>query len=922
MIHTPDSGLLRGLLIALVLLICAALPATLVINENIQGWTAHGSYGNYTQTITAGTINLTQCVVSPGASANGEGSLGRVQMAASSGIIEFPQLSSAGTMEFVFAAGSTGRSVSLQYQSGANWIGLIIFNGIGSTGSRFSFQVNMTTPVKLRLANPSHALYVHDIFATDFQGNALPELSLQEPTNITYSGALAKAFVEASGTSMITTRGFCWSTTPNPLISDNQVTTGSGISPMQTTLTGMQPDTQYYLRAYAQNGSGVAYSNEFSFTTASIGSPTVQTSMLEFYPGSTSVQLSWAPGNGSRRLIKINTSNTFTLPQDGMDYPPNPAYSGTGEQVIYFGATQIIEGEPVNTVSVTGLQRNTLYWFRAFEANGTGANTSYLTTTTAFNPASCTTLDTGLQGYYDDITGYGSTLKTNLHNLLRETHLTQFAYSALWQQLQYTDEDTLNTNNVIQTYTGWSVPKGYYGTGATQWNREHTWSVSHGGFETNRPAGTDLHHVRPCDVTVNSAKGNKDFDEGGTPYVDASPYPGYSGDTGCNTAPSFWEPRDIEKGDVARMILYMAVRYEGTDTTYDLELQDTTPTTGPFYGKFSTLLSWHEQDPPDAWERRRNDRIQERQGNRNPFIDRPEFVAQLWYPHATTGFSETEDYFTAAWTHSPGAQSYRVDVSSSPDFTTYLYQEIDTGYVSDYEFHVPDQDFVYFRVKAFLGSGYTGYSNTMYVNLANIPAIELSYFTATSTPHGFVRVNWETAQENNLMGFRIYRSTDSELSNALQVSTNLIPATNTNQPQQYFFDDWSLTSDGYFYYWLEATEVAGFSHYFGPVMLWHTVDNSDPLPAVLAFTSTAWPNPFSATTAIKYDIPDATHLTLSIYNARGQVVRKLVSEAKTPGTYQTTWDGRDEQGRNLAPGVYLYRLQTDKQALTRKLLLK
>ncbi|HNQ43440.1 MAG TPA: endonuclease, partial [Candidatus Cloacimonadota bacterium] len=389
-----------------------------------------------------------------------------------------------------------------------------------------------------------------------------------------------------------------------------------------------------------------------------------------------------------------------------------------------------------------------------------------------------------------------------------------------------------------------------------------------------------------------------------------------------NTAPSFWEPREVEKGDVARMILYMAVRYEGTDTTYDLELQDVTPTTGPFYGKLSTLLAWHEQDPPDAWEQRRNDRIQERQGNRNPFIDHPEFVSLIWYPYATGGVSEQQDYFTASWAHSIGAQSYRVDVSTSPDFDSFLYQDTEVGDVTAYEFHVPDQDFVYYRVRAFLGSGYSGYSNTMYVNLTNNPSIELTSFTAASSPHGFVNISWVTNQESNLMGFGIYRSNVSELSQAQQVNLNLIPATNTSQTQHYTFQDYSLTAGGYYYYWLEAMELSGYSHFFGPVMTWYEVDNADPLTPVTMMSTSAWPNPFSSQTTIKYDLPATSMLKLGIYNARGQLVRTLVNEAKAQGSHQVVWDGRDPLGRILSPGVYLYRLQAGKQDITRKLMLK
>lgn len=239
-------------------------------------------------------------------------------------------------------------------------------------------------------------------------------------------------------------------------------------------------------------------------------------------------------------------------------------------------------------------------------------------------------------GYYDPVAGLsGSALKAGLHNLLRSTHTTEFGYSNLETQMKITDEDPNNSNNVIEIYTGWSVPKSSYGGGTTDWNKEHTWSKSHGDFGDTAPAGTDLHHLRPCDATVNSFKNNRDFDEGANAYVDASPPSGYSGTTNCSFDDSNdFEPRDEDKGDVARMIFYMAVRYEGTDTSYDLELVDYTysdaGTNEPLYGKLSTLLAWHAMDPPDAWEALRNNRIQSLQGNRNPFIDHPEWVASLW----------------------------------------------------------------------------------------------------------------------------------------------------------------------------------------------------------------------------------------------------------------------------------------------------
>jgi endonuclease I len=230
-------------------------------------------------------------------------------------------------------------------------------------------------------------------------------------------------------------------------------------------------------------------------------------------------------------------------------------------------------------------------------------------------------------GYYAGATGLtGSDLKAALHDII-DNH-TELSYAAVTNALKVTDEDPNNSNNVILIYTGWSYPKSMYGGLYNQWNKEHTWSKSHGGFGDNPPEGTDLHHLRPCDASVNSAKNNKDFSKGTTEYYDGGV------PTGCYTATNIWEPRDADKGDVARMMFYMATRYEGDNGETNLELVsyvDSSPDGEPLYGNLDTLLKWHIQDPVSDWEISRNDKIYyQYQGNRNPFIDHPEYVAMIW----------------------------------------------------------------------------------------------------------------------------------------------------------------------------------------------------------------------------------------------------------------------------------------------------
>ena len=156
------------------------------------------------------------------------------------------------------------------------------------------------------------------------------------------------------------------------------------------------------------------------------------------------------------------------------------------------------------------------------------------------------------------------------------------------------------------------------------WNREHVWAKSHGFPDSSQYAYTDLHHLRPADVSVNSSRGNKDFDVGGSEISEAP---------GNHTDADSFEPMDKVKGDVARMIFYMDVRYEGNDNsgTPDLSIANGTTNTGAaLLGDLCTLLSWHQQDPVSDWERRRNNRIFEWQKNRNPFIDNSGWASELY----------------------------------------------------------------------------------------------------------------------------------------------------------------------------------------------------------------------------------------------------------------------------------------------------
>lgn len=236
-------------------------------------------------------------------------------------------------------------------------------------------------------------------------------------------------------------------------------------------------------------------------------------------------------------------------------------------------------------------------------------------------PATATTTAYDSTYYKNAVGKTGTSLKSSLHTIVSSQ--SKLSYSALWEALKVTDQDPSNSSNVILLYSGKSRSKTLNGGDVGDWNREHVWAISHGDLTTSTGPGTDLHHIRPEDVQVNGIRGNKDFDEGGSAV---------SGATGSYTDSDSFEPRDAVKGDVARMILYMAVRYEGDDGFADLEPDDKVSNgSTPYIGRLSVLKQWNDEDPPDAFEERRNQVIYDTyQHNRNPFIDHPEWVEAIW----------------------------------------------------------------------------------------------------------------------------------------------------------------------------------------------------------------------------------------------------------------------------------------------------
>ena len=303
--------------------------------------------------------------------------------------------------------------------------------------------------------------------------------------------------------------------------------------------------------------------------------------------------------------------------------------------------------------------------FRATDNAGNTATESIIVTiiegldTTMYVPA----------GYYDGIAGLtAEELKNALNDIITDHHELPYTDKTgpedVWRMLRDADEDPENSDNVILFYSGFSWPKECQDTNTsllpdycfengdreadyTEWNREHIWSKSHGDFtEANEAEGahTDGHHLVAAERAMNSTKNNRFFDDCHDGINDDDLVDRGFGNYTCGEW--YFEPRDEVKGDVARMIFYMAVRYEGeednlygdyvdleiTNDLYNYENSETAIKNSkmPYYENLSVLLRWHIEDPVDEWELERNESIYQIQGNRNPFIDHPELVELIW----------------------------------------------------------------------------------------------------------------------------------------------------------------------------------------------------------------------------------------------------------------------------------------------------
>jgi len=254
---------------------------------------------------------------------------------------------------------------------------------------------------------------------------------------------------------------------------------------------------------------------------------------------------------------------------------------------------------------------------------------------TPLNPTYGLVESTQPEDYYDSLDGLsGDALRQAIQDIVSDPDVVRVqTYADIIDILKQADQNPENSNEVWLVYTEQGRSKldfQHASVSAGTWNREHTYPRSRGGFVPREgdeiPDGPDVywitgpdslrqgyseaHALRAVDGPENSSRNNKNYGPAG-----------YAGPEG--TAGSF-------KGDVARAVLFLTVRFNG------LEVVNGYPSTDPQgkLGDLETLIQWNQMDPPDDFEMNRNNVVYTWQRNRNPFIDYPDLIDYLWGDHA------------------------------------------------------------------------------------------------------------------------------------------------------------------------------------------------------------------------------------------------------------------------------------------------
>ncbi len=409
-----------------------------------------------------------------------------------------------------------------------------------------------------------------------------------------------------------------------------------------------------------------------------------------------------------------------------------------------------------------------------------------------------------------------------------------------------------------------------------------------------------------------------------------------------------YEPRPEQKGDAARAILYMLLKYDGVNGyTWNLNWLNNTrlPSISEAPERFELLLQWHKQDPPTKREIERTNYVQSVQKNRNPLIDHPEYINYIDFGNLTklnpTYAAEPTNFPTnvnagldgtsiiISWNNSTGTQlpsGYFIIAYNKDDYFLPMDGEV---YTEDTQLgdgkamvYVPYPATSYAFTSLEVGTKY--YFTVIPYNGENqlinykingtLPRVlsvqalpvELVSFNAAVVDNK-VALNWATATEENNSGFDIERRNFDDVNNWTKVGF-VSGAGTTTSKQNYSFTD-EIEKAGKYVYRLKQLDFDGSFIFSNEV----AVDVANPINFSLEQN---YPNPFNPTTKISFSIPSDSKISIKVFDMLGQEIATLINEYMTAGNYSTEFNAT-----GLPSGIYFYRMEADNFITIKKMTL-
>lgn len=428
------------------------------------------------------------------------------------------------------------------------------------------------------------------------------------------------------------------------------VSSGSSLS---FNATGLTASTNYYFFVYALNsftcslGPNYLLTNPLSANTTTLApapcaAPAATATNLILISTNTSISGTFtASASANRYLVVRSLNSTLSAnPANGVTYTNGQALGG-GTVIAYNNSTSFL---------ATGLTINTTYYLFVFAANAECTGEPFYNTTALTVSKATTNTPTNLPpAYYNTANGLTcSSLKTALSTIIT-TGAIELTYTpGVWDAFARTDKrrNDANTADIVwdmysdnpagtdpYTFTFITSQCGNYSKEGDCFNREHSFPKS--WFNDGTPMYSDINHLFPTDGWVNNKRDNYPYGETSSANytsqngskLGTSSFPGYTG--------IVFEPINEYKGDFARAQFYMVTRYESQVASWQNNGTANEVLNGTSYQAFDDwqlklLYKWHVQDPVSQKEISRNDSVFVIQGNRNPYIDHPEWVNTVW----------------------------------------------------------------------------------------------------------------------------------------------------------------------------------------------------------------------------------------------------------------------------------------------------